>query len=92
MSQKKMPKKELRRSKWRSGLDRNEKLRVRNQSTKSELKTLVKKAKSSGETEPVQAAARALDKAAERGIIHKNQAARRKSRMMKSAKKPSAAS
>jgi small subunit ribosomal protein S20 len=32
-------------------------------------------------------AAKKLDKAAERGIIHKNQAARRKSRVMKAAAK-----
>jgi small subunit ribosomal protein S20 len=42
---------------------------------------------SSGEKEALHEATRtavkALDKAAERGIIHKNQAARRKSRLMK---------
>lgn len=89
MSKQKMPKKELRRSKWRASLKRNERLRLRNQSTKSELKTLVKKAKTTGDPSSVKVAARALDKAVERGIIHKNQAARRKSRMMKAANKVS---
>lgn len=91
MSQKKMLKKDLRRSKWRSSLERNERLRLRNQATKSELKTLVKRAKGSAEPTTLSATASALDKAAERGIIHKNQAARRKSRMMKAAKTASAA-
>ncbi|MCW5947756.1 MAG: 30S ribosomal protein S20 [Fimbriimonadales bacterium] len=85
MSQKKIPKKDLRRSKWRSALARNERLRLRNQSAKSALKTFVKKAKGTGDVEAVKSAAKALDKAAERGIIHRNQAARRKSRLMKAA-------
>jgi small subunit ribosomal protein S20 len=89
--QKKMTQKELRRSKWRSALARNERLRVRNQSTQSSLKTFVKKAKTTASAEAVGQACRALDKAAERGIIHKNQAARRKSRLMKAANKPAAA-
>ncbi len=68
-------------------LKRNEKSRVRNQQTKSALKTYVKKAKSSAASEDVRMAVKQLDKAAERGIIHKNQAARRKSRLMKAAAK-----
>jgi small subunit ribosomal protein S20 len=71
-------------------LKRNEKSRVRNQSTKSALKTFVKKAKTTGTTEDVKTAVKNLDKAAERGIIHKNQAARRKSRLMKAASAKSA--
>lgn len=51
------------------------------------LKTVVKKAKKAAGTSEVGAAVKtavkALDKAAERGVIHKNQAARRKSRLMK---------
>ena len=39
----------------------------------------------------IRAAASALDKAAEKGIIHKRNAARRKSRMMKAAAKAKAA-
>jgi small subunit ribosomal protein S20 len=91
MSQKKMSQKDLRRSKWRSALERNERLRLRNLSTKSALKTLVKKAKSSGDPAAVSLAAKSIDKAAERGIIHKNQAARRKSRMAKAANKAASA-
>ncbi|HWP31373.1 MAG TPA: 30S ribosomal protein S20 [Fimbriimonadales bacterium] len=67
-------------------LKRNAKRRLRNQSTKSALKTYVKKAREaigSPEGEALlREACRMLDKAAERGIIHKNQAARRKSRLM----------
>lgn len=54
------------------------------------LKTVVKKAKrAAGDQKPaaIKSAVKALDKAAERGIIHKNQAARRKSRLMKAASK-----
>lgn len=67
-------------------LKRSEKARLRNQSTKSALKTFVKKARTAdADTSPaaVAAAVKALDKAAQRGIIHKNQAARRKARLMK---------
>lgn len=42
--------------------------------------------------ETVRAAAKALDKAAQKGIIKKNNAARRKSRLMKSLNKAQAAS
>ncbi|MER3414445.1 MAG: 30S ribosomal protein S20 [Armatimonadota bacterium] len=66
-------------------LRRSAKRRLRNQSTKSMLKTLVKKARMAAGTEDAQEALRLaykmLDKAAGRGIIHKNQAARRKSRL-----------
>jgi small subunit ribosomal protein S20 len=68
--------------------------RARTLSTKSALKTFVKKvrvAAAGKEVEPVGVALKqavsALDKAAERGIIHKNQAARRKSRIAKAANK-----
>ena len=63
-----------------------EKARKRNKAVRSELKTYVKKvhaAVESGDKEPAQlaanAAGRKLDKAAAKGIIHKNQAAERKS-------------
>lgn len=79
-------------------LRRNAKARVTNQSVKSALKTYIKKVRttsSAGQTEPVKAAVtsaqKMLDKAAQRGIIHKNQAARRKSRAMKAANKALAA-
>ncbi len=70
-------------------IKRNEKRRLRNRSAKSAMKTFIKKAKlavATGDMEAIQKAlaqaCSAIDKAAERGIIHKNQAARRKSRLM----------
>lgn len=64
----------------------NEKARLRNKSVKSSLKTAVRrfhKAADAGDTEQATAAAehasRQLDKAASKGVIHKNQAANRKS-------------
>ena len=67
----------------------NEKARVRNKAAKSEVKTRAKKAVASAtggaETaaEDLRTAVKRLDKAAARGIIHKNQAANRKSRLVK---------
>ncbi len=68
--------------------------RVRNLDTKSKIKTFIKKTKAAVETEPKEAVLKlasvtcsVIDKAAERGIIHKNQAARRKSRLMKAINK-----
>ena len=64
--------------------------RLRNKSIRSLVKTNITKAERlifSGELELAQAAAVAaissLDKAAEKGVIHPNNAARRKSRLMK---------
>jgi small subunit ribosomal protein S20 len=67
----------------------NEAHRVRNKAVRSELKTRVKVAVKVAEArdetalDAVQAAQKRLDMAASKGIIHKNQAARRKSRLMK---------
>jgi small subunit ribosomal protein S20 len=68
----------------------NEKRRLRNRYFVGGARTAVKKARLAiGEGEvadarqATQAAISALDKAAEKGIIHKNNAARRKSRLMK---------
>jgi small subunit ribosomal protein S20 len=69
----------------------NERRRVRNQAVRSELKTRVKRASQAidggGEDAPdaVRLAQKRLDKAAAKGRIHKNQAARRTSRLMKKA-------
>ncbi len=72
---------------------------LRNIAAKSAMKTFIKKAKSALEgqvaegtnaAESVRLACKAIDKTAERGIIHKNQAARRKSRLMKRANKSAA--
>ena len=67
-----------------------ERRRLRNKSIRSLVKTNITKAERlifSGELESVQkavvAAISSLDKAAEKGIIHPNNAARRKSRLMK---------
>ena len=57
-----------------------EKRSVRNKDAKSRLKTLFKKA-ANGEGEQPAAVESALDKAAAKGIIHKNKAARKKSRL-----------
>jgi len=57
----------------------------RNKAVKSELKTRVKTATATGDGDAVRTAQRRLDKAASKGVIHKNQAARRKSRLMKGA-------
>ena len=69
-------------------LKRNAKRHERNTSTKSALKTFVKKARNApgdSSAAAVSLAVKQLDKAAQRGIIHKNQASRRKSRLMKAA-------
>ena len=70
----------------------NEKARLRNKAVKSELKTSVRKfreAADTGDAEAAQTAMRAasikLDKAASKGVIHKNQAANRKSAIAKRA-------
>jgi small subunit ribosomal protein S20 len=66
----------------------NERRRLRNKAVRSELKTRVKVAVGAAEqgddaTQAVRLAVKRLDKAAAKGIVHKNQAARRKSRLMK---------
>ena len=64
----------------------NEKARLRNKAVKSELRTVVRafrEALASGDKDAaastLRRAARSLDKAATKGVIHKNQAANRKS-------------
>jgi small subunit ribosomal protein S20 len=65
----------------------NAKRAERNKAIKSELKTRVKNAVKAAHTErseeAVRLAVKRLDMAASKGVIHKNQAARRKSRLMK---------
>ncbi|UMG92930.1 30S ribosomal protein S20 [Nocardioides sp. TF02-7] len=70
----------------------NEKRRERNKAVKTSLKTAVRKFREAAEAgDKEQAvtlgrdAARKLDKAASKGVIHKNQAANRKSAIMKKA-------
>jgi small subunit ribosomal protein S20 len=68
----------------------NDKRRVRNRVLRGSARTMVSKARvavASGDAEQAQEsvlkAISTLDQAAEKGIIHKNNAARRKSRLMK---------
>lgn len=68
----------------------NEKARLRNKSVKSSLKTVIRKfheASDAGDVDKATAlqrdASRQLDKAASKGVIHKNQAANRKSAIAK---------
>jgi small subunit ribosomal protein S20 len=68
----------------------NEKRRQRNKSVKSAVRTAVRhfrEAAEAGDTEKAvelqRSAGRALDKAASKGVIHRNQAANRKSAMAK---------
>ena len=67
----------------------NEKARLRNRAAKAEMKTAVRRVREAVEakdqaaaTEAAQSACRLLDKAVSKGIIHKNQAANRKSGIM----------
>ena len=65
----------------------NAKRAERNKAVKSELKTRVRNATSTigaeDNDEHVRLAVKRLDMAASKGVIHPNQAARRKSRLMK---------
>ena len=67
----------------------NEKRRVRNKAVRSELKTRQKAVLQAAENgsddvaELTRLAIKRLDKAASKGVIHKNRAARRKSRLLK---------
>ncbi|WP_432548242.1 30S ribosomal protein S20 [Kineococcus sp. SYSU DK004] len=68
----------------------NEKARLRNKAVKSELRTAVRafrEAAAAGDAEKAQSAlklaSKKLDKAVSKGVIHKNQAANRKSAIAK---------
>ena len=67
----------------------NEARRLRNKAARSEIKTRVKVAVNAAAATPEEAAealrtaVKRIDKAAAKGIIHKNQAANRKSRLMR---------
>ena len=63
----------------------NEVRRTRNQAVRSELKTRIKQAETAtgdDADELVRAAIKRIDQAAAKGVLHKNTAARRKSRLM----------
>ena len=67
----------------------NERRRLRNKAVRSEIHTRTKTAVAAAEAgaenslEALRAAVKRIDKAAAKGIIHKNQAANRKSRLMR---------
>jgi small subunit ribosomal protein S20 len=67
----------------------NERRRLRNKAARSEIKTRVKGAVIAAEhgsddsVEATRLAVKRIDKAAARGIIHKNQAANRKAKLMR---------
>lgn len=59
------------------------KRQARNKSVKNRLKTLFKSAATAGEAAGVPAVESAYDKAAAKGVIHPNKAARKKARLAK---------
>ncbi len=68
----------------------NEKARLRNRAIRSELKTATRRVREAAENndaaavqEQARIACRLFDKAASKGVIHKNQAANRKSGVMR---------
>jgi small subunit ribosomal protein S20 len=69
----------------------NERRRLSNKSVRSEIRTRTKSAVTALDTgaddapDALRAAVRRIDKAAAQGVIHKNQAANRKSRLMRRA-------
>jgi len=72
----------------------NEKARLRNKAVKTELKTYVRRVReaiAAGDKESaesaLQVASRKLDKAVSKGVIHRNQAANRKSKLAKQVNK-----
>lgn len=64
---------------------------LRNRDVKTRLKTLFKKAKSSGDVGTAPAVESQFDKAAQKGIIHPNKAARKKARLAKAIRVTAAA-
>ncbi len=64
---------------------------LRNRAWKSRMKTLIKKARELPTPEALREAIQVIDKAAAKGIIHRNTAARRKSRLVKAVQKALAA-
>lgn len=67
----------------------NERRRLRNKSVRSEMRTRTKTAVTAAESgaedalDALRTAVKRIDKAAAQGVIHKNQAANRKSRLMR---------
>ena len=72
----------------------NERARLRNQAVKSSLRTAVRSFREAAESgdktkagELLEATSRKLDKAASKGVIHKNQAANKKSALARALNK-----
>ncbi len=86
-----------RRSTEEKRLEQSKVRNIRNTAAKSAVKTAFKKAataitdKEQSATELVRKAVKAIDSVSIKGIIHKNKAARKKSRLMKKLNKVSAA-
>jgi small subunit ribosomal protein S20 len=68
----------------------SEKRETRNRAAKSSLKTLFKRAVDSREAAAAGSVESAYDKAAAKGIIHPNKAARKKSRLVKAMRRAAA--
>lgn len=71
--------------------EQSEKRETRNKSAKNRLKTLFKRAVDSAENAEARVAEGAYDKAAGKGIIHPNKAARKKSRLAHAMKRATTA-
>ncbi len=69
----------------------SDKRALRNRDVKTRLKTLFKKAKTSGDEATIPGVESQFDKAAQKGIIHPNKAARKKSRLAKAVRVSAAA-
>ncbi len=67
----------------------SEKRETRNKSAKNRLKTLYKRAVDSTDAAEAKLAEGAYDRAAGKGIVHRNKAARKKSRLTKALKRAS---
>lgn len=68
----------------------NEKRRIRNKAYKTEVRSLIRKTREAAEagnaeeaSEALRVATRKIDKAVSKGVLHKNNAAKRKSRLAK---------
>lgn len=76
-------KKRMRQEQKRRAHNRSIKSRVKTQITKARLAITTSNASNEDAAEAVRLAVSELDRAAKKGVLHKNNAARRKSRLMK---------
>ena len=68
----------------KKSIRQDEKRAAANKAFKSQMKTAIKKAKSTGDAKDINAAVKLIDSAVTKGVIHKNKAASLKSKVMKS--------